>query len=274
MGKGKRKPGSLQVVILTGGSGRTADSVLKSALAQFESPQVEVVHATNVRTSRSGAAAIKKAAENGAVVCHSLVDPKIREAVVREAEQRSVPLVDILGPVITLLSDHLGKDPRNQPGLSYALQKKQFDLYTAVDFTLAHDDGSGLHDLHEADVVLVGVSRTCKSVTCFYLAHRGIKAANVPLIPGHELPVELQRIDPERVIGLTMNAQRLSKVREARATHLNAGAMEAYIEAREIIRELRTASRLMADCGWRSIDVSYLSVEEVAAQVLVLLGQP
>jgi regulator of PEP synthase PpsR (kinase-PPPase family) len=273
MGKGKQKAGPLQVMILTGGSGRTADSVLKSALAQFDDPHVELVRATNVRNARAATAAIAKAAKNGAVVCHSLVDPKIRAAAVHEAEKLSVPLVDILGPVLTLLSDYLGVHPRNQPGLSYALQKKQFDLYAAVDFTLAHDDGNGLRGLHEADVVLVGVSRTCKSVTCFYLAHRGIKAGNVPLVPGQEPPDQLQRLDPNRVIGLTMNAQRLSKVRGARAEHLNAGGMDTYVDTREIIPELRDANSIMADHGWRRIDVSYLSVEEVANEVLILLGR-
>jgi regulator of PEP synthase PpsR (kinase-PPPase family) len=247
--------------------------VLNSALAQFVDPDVEIVSKTGIRSQSAGVSAVDLAAERGAVICHSLVDPQVRTAVITRAEQRHVPIVDVLGPVLTLLSDHLDTHPRYQPGLSYALQKRQFDLYNAVDFTLSHDDGAGMRDVDKADVVLVGISRTCKSVTCFYLAYRGVRAANVPLIPGCEPPEELRRVDPERVVGLTMNAQRLSKVREARFHRLQSDGLESYVSAREIIGELRHAADVMARHGWRCLDVSYLSVEEVAKEVLVLLAQ-
>jgi regulator of PEP synthase PpsR (kinase-PPPase family) len=154
---------------------------------------------------------------------------------------------------------------------SYALQKKQLDLYDAVDFTLSHDDGAGLHEIDRADVVLVGASRTCKSVTCFYLAYRGLRAANVPLIPGCAPADEVLALDPHKVIGLTMNAQRLSRVREARVERLKAGNMERYVDTTDINVELREAARLMARNGWRCLDVSYLSVEEVAKEVQTML---
>ena len=168
----------LPVIVLSGGTGHTGEELVRAALDQFEKPNVEIILQANVRSVRAAVEAVRQAEESGAVICHTLVVPGIREAVVEEAKRRSVPLVDILGPVLTVLGDHLESHPRYQPGLSYARQKEHLERFGAVDFALAHDDGARLRDIDRADVVLVGVSRCCKSVTCFYLAFRGIRAGS------------------------------------------------------------------------------------------------
>ena len=264
---------SLQLFILTGGTGRTCGQVLRAALAQFEKPRVEKVLKTEVRTARAVQEIVKEAAKAGAVICHSVVEPEIREAVIQETQKSRVPTVDLLGPVLTLLDDHLEQSPRRQPGLSYQLQREHFDRIDAVDFTLEHDDGCRPNDLDRADVVLVGVSRVSKSVTCFYLSYRGIRAANVSLVAGHDPPPKLLKVDPDKVIGLTMNVNRLQGVRKARIKTMGKGPFDDYGDRRKIMAELRAADTLMCEHGWRSVDVSYKSVEEVAKEVLSMIGR-
>ena len=263
----------VKVFLLTGGTGRTCEQVLNAALAQFEGADVEPISRPGIRTIRAAQKAVREAAEAGAVIFHSVVEPKVRKVLVEQIKKRRIPTVDVLGPVLTLLDDQLEESPRRQPGLSYQLQREQFDRIDAVDFTLEHDDGSGLSDLHRADVVIVGVSRVSKSVTCFYLSYRGIRAANVPLIAGHEPPVQLLEMDPNKVIGLTMNPNRLQSVREARIEAMGHGPFDTYGDRREIAAELRAANTLYAKRRWRSIDVSYRSTEEVAREVLAMIGR-
>lgn len=268
----KKKPKPLKIYLLSGGTGRTADHVLNSALAQFDCPEPEVVRRFRVRSVRSALKVVKDAAKANAVLFHTIVAPEIREAVIEAAKREAVPTFDILGPALTLLEDYLHTPPQRAPGLSHELQKEHFNRIDAVDFTLAHDDGLLVHELKQADVVLVGVSRVSKSVTCFYLAYRGIRAANVPIVSCSDPPNELVRLDAGKVVGLTMNARRLTSLREARAALLGGGSNEWYVDQREIARELGHTNSLIAKYGWHCIDVSYMSVEEVAHEVLQLVG--
>jgi regulator of PEP synthase PpsR (kinase-PPPase family) len=263
----------LQIAILSGGTGRTASQVVNAALAQFERPHVRLLRFNQIATVPDVRRIIRELPAGPLVIFHSLVSPAVSEAAVAEAKRRMIPAVDILGRALAALSDHLGVEPLRQPGLSYQLQKEQFDRIDAVSYTLEHDDGAGLSTLSGADVVLVGVSRASKSVTCFYLAYRGVRAANVPLIPSVRVPNELIAMPPARVIGLTVSPQRLRAIREARRSRLGAGVADYYVGANEIADELRYALKVFRKHSWKYIDVSYMAVEEVAVQVLHDIGQ-
>jgi len=264
-------PEMLTIFILSGSTGRTCDEVLKAALAQFDEPSVQIVRSTNLDSEADVVREVRAAAEAGAVICHSLVVPRLHEVLRREATQLHVPAIDILGPLIILLQDQLGQRPRGLAGLAFQTQRERLERIDAVDYTLAHDDGAHLSDLDQADVVLVGASRVSKSVTCFYLAYEGIRAANVPLIPDIEPPAELLALERNKVIGLTMNANRLHSLRQARIKTLGDGAFDKYGSLHEIDAELRQSERLIARCGWRRLDVSYMSVEEVAKEIVSLM---
>ncbi len=246
--------------------------MVNSALAQFGDANVQVLKKTGVRTSRAAAQVVCDLPSDHAVILHSLVSPKVRATVLEEARRKMIPTVDILGPVIAVLADQLGRAPQGKPGLSYRRQKDYIDRIDAVSFTLEHDDGAGLATLAHADVVLVGVSRASKSVTCFYLAYRGVRAANVPLITGIELPSQLCQLPKDKVIGLTITPSRLQSVREARRYRLGSDALNYYVERDGISDELRFALQMMHQHDWRSIDVSYMAVEEVAVQILQMIG--
>ena len=270
MARSKNEP--LTISIISGSTCHTAKQVVNAALAQFDEPNVRVVQNANVRSADAAVKIVRKAANKHAVVFHSLVDPEVRNAVLEEAGQRMIPTVDILGRVLAVLSDHLEATPHREPGLSYQHQKDYFDRIDAVSFTLEHDDGAGLISLAIADVILVGVSRVSKSVTCFYLAYRGIRAANVPFILGFDPPEQLLKMPKEKVIGLTVNPNRLMSIRAARQQAMGHGPLESYAGRREIHEDLRFAMELVKKNGWRSIDVSYMAVEEVARQVRNMIG--
>lgn len=261
------------VFVMSGSTGRTVVEVVQAGLAQFEAPEVDIVLRPRIRSVTAAVKVVQEAAAAGATLFHSLVDPKVREAVARQTQIEHVPTVDILGPVLSALGDHLGRAPRRQPGLSYQLKREYYERVDAVNFTLAHDDGCAARELDQADVVLIGPSRVAKSATCFYLAYRGIRAANYPLLPDREPPEELLQMDPGRVVLLTMNARRLQSIRRERVRVLGTGPFGNYTDQDTIRRELNEAARLAARQGWHSIDVSYKSVEEVARDVIAMLGK-
>lgn len=262
----------LLIVVLSGSTGRTASELIHSALAQFKAPDVRIVKKTGVRSAAKAARIVKEITSERAVILHSLVSPGVRDAVLEESQRRLIPAIDVLGPILAVLSDQLGRPPRGKPGLSYQKQKDHIDRIDAVSYTLDHDDGAGMATLHEADVVLVGVSRASKSVTCFYLGYRGIRAANVPLVAGIEPPDELLAMPTNKVIGLLISAQRLQSVRRARHHRLGTGTAEHYLGIEQISEELRYAQRVMSEQGWHTIDVSYMAVEEVAMQIIQWIG--
>lgn len=262
---------NVPIYLVTGGTGRTCDHVLQASLAQFPNPHVKTVIHREVHSPQEAIKIAKQAAKKRGIVFHSLVEPEVREALVEQSELGGVAAVDVLGPALAVLEDQLGVAPKLHPGLSYELRKEQFDRFDAMDFTLAHDDGAREAEIGQADVVLVGASRVSKSVTCFFLAARGIRAANVPLSADREVSDALACMDPERVVALTMNRARLQALRETRMDRFPRGTAPNYTDLDEISRELRYVRRLISKYGWHQLDVSYRAVEETAWEVIRIL---
>lgn len=258
--------------VVSDGRGQTGAAVMKAALVQFEGQRYTIVREANVRTRAHVETIVEAAARTRSVVLYTLVAPETRRAMQAAAALHAVPVVDILGPALSALHDLFRYEPQAQPGLLYASEREEFDRQEAIDYTLKHDDGRRPDALGVADVVLVGVSRAGKSSTCFYLAYHGVKAANVPLVPELPLPTELQALPPERVIGLWVNPRRLVALREARALHLGATRESAYTDIDAVKQEVRAVHRVMSAQGWRTIDASYLAVEEIAREVMRLRG--
>lgn len=258
------------IFIVSDGRGDTAAQVLKAAAVQFEGRRYRTVRRAGVSTPEGVAAIVEEAKTAKAVVFYTLVDDEMRKTMRRTSGRRLVPTVDILGPCFTALNEQFKGKHGETPGLLYESDRDRLDRMDAIDYTLAHDDGQRPHELARADVVLVGVSRASKSSTCFFLAYEGIRAANVPLIPGIPPPRQLLSLRPNRVVGLRVNVDRLMTVRGARADHLSGAAMGSYLDRRAIAHEVLYANKLMEQQGWPSIDASYLAVEEIARDVIRL----
>lgn len=258
------------IFAVSDGRGQTLRMVLRAALVQFAGYEPKFWSEAEVLSVERVSEIVEAAAEAKAVIYYTLVAQDTRLAMQQVSTRRGVPTVDVLGPVLSALHHQLQRAPEAKPGLFYASERAEFDRHSAIDYTLEHDDGRRPHELDKAHVVLTGVSRAAKSSTCFYLAYHGVKAANVPLVPGIPPPPELLALDPRRVVGLWINPSRLLVVRTARAANLKLGSEVDYIDSDAVKSELRDAQRLMQRNGWQMIDASYLAIEEVAREVMRL----
>ncbi len=265
-------PKPFLLYLVSDGTCRTCEQVVRAVLVQFANVPVRLVRKTQTHEPAAVERLVRSAARTHAVVFYTLVEPSTRAAMQEAALRYMVPVVDLLGPVLGSLYDLFKTAPSAKRGILYESNKAHFDRIDAVEYTLLHDDGCRIRDLDRADVVLVGVSRTAKSTTCFYLAYSGIRAANVPMVSDAELPAELMRIDPRRVIGLTTNPYRLQSVREARLRGWNMNINDQYANDKQIARELRAADEIMRKHGWRVIDTSYKAIEEIAREVRQVLS--
>jgi len=259
--------------LISDGTCRTCDTVVKAVMVQFEGIEVKVVRKANVRRATTVRSLIKKAARDQALVFYTLVTEEARHAIEDSAREQMVPIVDLLGPVMVGLYDLFYRVPLAKPGILHQSDKDHNERIDAVEYTLSHDDGCRERELSKADVVLVGVSRSSKSTTCFYLGYSGIRAANVPLFADREPPDDLIKLDSRRVIGLTVNPYRLRSVRESRIKNEGIDPNSEYGEKAYIARELRAGDEQMARYGWRVIDVSYKAIEEIAREVIQLLEE-
>jgi len=265
-------PKAPQIYVVSDGRGETCSQLLKASLVQFEGQRYRTMRRADIRTVKQVEQAVRKAADTHAVIFYTLVGDETRQAMVRASRELGVPTVDVLGPAFSALHDLFKRDPGGTPGLLYASEREQFDRHDAIDYTLKHDDGQRPYELSRADVVLVGVSRASKSSTCFYLAYEGVKAANVPLIPGVDPLQQLLELKPEKIVGLRVNVMRLMTVREARSYNMGLTPSDSYIDKPAIAREVIEANRMMERHGWRSFDASYLAIEEIAREVMKMRG--
>jgi regulator of PEP synthase PpsR (kinase-PPPase family) len=261
------------VFVVSDSRGETAQQLVKAAAVQFEGVRYRTVRRSNVRTPAQAEKVVEQAAKIGAVIFYTLVTDDVRKTLRRSAREQHVPSVDILGPAFTALHDLFHRKRSSEPGLLYALDRERIDRMDAIDYTLKHDDGQRPHELADADVVLVGVSRSSKSTTCFYLGYEGIRAANVPLIPDIPPAPQLLELPSNKVIGLRVQLARLLTVREGRARNLRIDVSDPYTDKRSVGREINSASRMMEQHEWRSVDVSYLAVEEIARDVMRLISR-
>ena len=259
------------LMVVSDGRGETCHQVVQAALVQFEGQDFEMVVRADVRTPEQVSLVIHEAADREATIFYTLVTAEARWALSGMAEQMLVPTVDVLGPSFGALHDLFQRAPSGKPGLFYASDRERFDRQSAIDYTLKHDDGRRAEELSQADVVLVGVSRAAKSTTCFYLAFQGVRAANVPLVFGTPVLPQLAALDPSKVVALSVNVSRLLTVRQARATNLGGRHIDYYTSKREVANEVIHAANLVKKHGWRSIEASYLAVEEIAREVIKML---
>lgn len=256
--------------LVSDSTGETIASAARASLVQFEGVEV-TEHVWNlVRTKRQLQRVIVGVETEPGVVLFTLVDAKMRSALVSACRHLQVPCIALLDPVVAALSGYLGIKSKAKPGMQHVLDAEYFARIDAINFVLAHDDGQSTKDLNDADVILVGISRTSKTPTCIYLANRGVKAANVPLVPGSPLPPELFTAAKPLIVGLTKDPVPLVQIRRSRLMSLNQEQETDYIDLEKVKQEVATARRIFAENTWPVIDVTRRSIEEVAAAVIQL----
>jgi regulator of PEP synthase PpsR (kinase-PPPase family) len=260
----------LTIFVVSDATGDTAERVLRSALVQFTDAPATVVRRGDVLTEDQVRAVVREAARQPSLLMHTLVSDELRRVMLEETRRQGVDALDLLGPVLDRLATHLKLSPQEKPGLFKQLSEARTREIEAVEFAFRHDDGQRPDELEWAEVVLVGVSRTMKTPTTLFLAYRGWFAANVPIIEHVSMPEALRRVPAERVFCLMMAPSRLLELRQARAEHLGV-PLEPYASLASIRRELHHAQKVALDEGWREVEVTGKSVEEVAREILLLL---
>ena len=266
----------LNIHLISDATGDTLSALARAAVSQFDEAQVSY-HRWSLIRSRLQLHRVLEGiqAEPGPVLC-SLVDDALRHELDDACAKMGVSLLHVLDPLLEMLQAQFGSPVKRKPGRQYVLDADYFRRIDAMHFVISHDDGQANRGINDADVVLVGVSRSSKTPTCFYLANRGIKALNVPLVPDTPFPKELED-PPCPVIGLTIDPKSLIEIRRHRLKLIGPNELfgradvSGYADHESVEKELLWARRLCNDRGWPTIDVTRRSIEETAATVLKLM---
>lgn len=261
------------VHLVSDSTGETLNAMLKATASQFASAKpLEHIYAL-IRSPAQMERTLAEIEASPGLVLYTVVNPELRRLLEIRCSELQTPAISVLDPLRDAFADYLGLEQSMKPGAQYQLNDEYFKRIAALDYTLAHDDGQMTWDLESADVVLLGVSRTSKTPTCMYLANRGIKAANIPLVPTSDPPEVLFTLRNPLIIGLIASPERLAQIRKSRLGGLNAeGHVEEYSDIDLIRAEVLQARRLYAKNKWPVIDVTRKSVEETAASILTKLS--
>lgn len=257
--------------LISDSTGETVSSVARSILVQFEGVEVEEHYWSLIRTRGQVDKIIEEVKEHRGFVMYTLADEKLRQYLKAQCDALNVPNVSVLSRIISDFSRYLGMKVTTEDvaGKQHEMNEEYFSRVEAINYALNHDDGQGSYELDEADVVIVGASRTSKSPTCMYLAYRGYQAANIPFVSGIPLPQELDQLKHTLVVGLTINPERLVQIRRNRLLSIDKDNSDTnYTDLDEVKEELVYAQRLFTRKGWPVIDVTRSSVEETTAKII------
>lgn len=260
--------------LVSDATGETLITVGRAAAAQYEGVSaVEHVYPL-VRTPKQLERVLVEIESAPGIVLYTLLEPELTGRLESKCRELGVPSLSILGPVLHILQAYLGAETIHRIGAQHTLNADYFRRIDALNYTMLHDDGQNVHGLEEADIVLTGVSRTSKTPTSIYLANRGVKTANVPLILGAPVPAQLEAIAGPLVVGLYASPERIVQIRQNRLLGLNASDEDgSYVDRYAVAEEVAFSRRLCAKHHWPSIDVTRRSIEETAAAVLALLAE-
>ncbi len=261
------------VHLVSDSTGETLNAMLKATASQFAAAKpLEHIYAL-IRSRAQMEKTLAEIEASPGLVLYTVINPELRRLLEIRCSELQTPAISVLDPLLHAFTDYLGLETTLRPGAQHELNDAYFKRIAALDYTLSHDDGQMTWDLEPADVVVIGVSRTSKTPTCMYLANRGVKAANIPLVPTTDPPPELFSLRKPLVVGLVASPERLSQIRQSRLGGLNAGdAAEEYSDLDLIRQEVVRAKRLCTKHRWPMIDVTRKSVEETAAAILTKLS--
>ncbi len=274
----KKRPGTapgfyVHIHLVSDSTGETLVGILRAASAQFKTMiPIEHIHVLS-RSSKQLETALAAIEEEPGLVLFTMVNDEPRETLKSFCAQRTIPAIDVLGPTLNIMSQYLGTQVSHQTGAQHIQDEVYHQRINALNFAMAHDDGLLAERVQQADVVLLGVSRTSKTPTSVYLANRGIKTANIPIVSKTQNLDFLQTKNQPLIVGLTISPRRLVQIRRNRLLSLNESHSTDYIDEQAVRDEIIYAKRLYARNDWPVIDVTRRSIEETAAKIIYLLSQ-
>lgn len=261
-----------KIFILSDSTGETAELVCKAALSQFEGLDYDIERFPHVQSEDKVDEVLGRAYDEGVLILvYTLASPELREYLARRAKGKGIFEIDILGPLIAALEKVSGIRASGKPGLLRRMDEAYFRRIRAIEFAVKCDDGRYLPGIKNADVVIIGVSRSSKTPVSMYLAYRGIYAANVPLVPEIALPKELLELDRGRIVGLTIDPEKLVQIRQERLKLMGLSPDVNYVKLERVIEELEYAEGVMKKLGVPVIDVTNRAIEETAHEIIYYL---
>jgi len=256
------------IYILSDSIGETGEMVVKAAISQFDGATMHVRRKPYLKSAEQIILALNEVSQAGGAVMYTLVRPELKTALETNAKMLGLIYVDIMGPIVHALSAISHLSPRNEPGLIHKVDDAYFTKIAAIEFAIKFDDGKEPSGLLQADIVITGVSRASKTPLCMYLAHKGIKAANVPLIKDIPPPPELFQVPPHKVIGLMIKPSLLFEIRKDRLKTMGLQQATSYADMERIVEELDYGEKIMRKIGCPILDVTNKATEETAARVM------
>ena len=256
------------IYALSDSIGGTAESVIKATVSQFTETKFDVIRIPYINNKEQIDEALQEAAQHQAVVCYTIVNPRLREHLADRAVELQIQVVDVLGPMLRAIQKNSGLLPKNQAGLIHALDHEYFKRVEAVEFAVKYDDGKNPLGLLKADIVIIGVSRTSKTPLSMYLAHKQLKVANVPLVPEIVPPQELFKVPHHKIIGLLIDPYKLTDIRMTRLKAMGLSEDAEYADVERITEELDYAKGIMRRVHCMIINVSNRAIEETAGIIL------
>jgi regulator of PEP synthase PpsR (kinase-PPPase family) len=261
------------IYVISDAVGETADFVSRAAAAQFSGVRTRIRRVSYVQDAAYLDDILEQAAGEGALIVYTIVLSELREYLEKRVAEKGMTAIDILGPLIQAIARQTGTHPSHIPNVVHRLDEQYFRKIEAVEFAVKYDDGKDSRGMLYADVVLVGISRTSKTPLSMYLAHKGIKCANIPLVPEVMPPEELFTIPLQKVIGLVIRPELLTQIRTERLKTLGLGENSGYANTDRIVEELEFSRKIMRRLGCPVIDVTGKAVEETASQVLQFMNK-
>jgi regulator of PEP synthase PpsR (kinase-PPPase family) len=270
----KTHSSSPTIFIISGGVGASGEHLVYTVLAQFPGNNVRIITIGNVTKSEQVSDALKRANDVGGLVTYTLVDARLRNQLLAEAQGMGIPAIDLMGPLIGWLSIALNQEPLESPGKYRELHREYFDRVAAIEYTLTHDDGKHREGWSQAEIVLVGISRSGKTPLSVYLAVLGWKVANIPLVPQIPVPEELFALEPNRVIGLTIDPEQLLVFRRQRQSRLGIKESSTYTDLETIEEEIQAAKKVYRRGNFQIVNMTDKTIEQGADEIIrKLAGQ-
>lgn len=258
------------VHLISDGTGETLVAMMKASTAQFRgATALEHLHAL-VRTADQMKDTLENITDRPGVVLYTITNSENRKLLEDHCAKHNIPAISILDPTMAMLGRYLGSDMSHEVGAQRTLNADYYDRIAALDFAMAHDDGQNVMGLKNADILLLGVSRTSKTPTSIYLANRGYRTGNIPLVPGVPLPAILDTFEKPFIVGLVASPDRIMQIREQRLVGLRQDGVTDYTDIDEVRKEMRDAKRLFVKKRYPVVDVTRRSIEETAAQIINL----
>lgn len=261
------------IYILSDSTGETAATMIRAALVQYQEKEINIIRGKNLRTEDQVLATIDDCFKKRGMVAYTFASPTLRKKTAEMCLEKSIPAIDLLGPLITTLDHFFGVPSSSQVGALRQTDDMYFKRIEAIEYTVRHDDGKTLNELDKADIVLVGISRTSKTPLSIFLSHKGWKVANIPLVVGAPLPQQLFKIDQRKIVGLIIDIDSLQRIRKNRLEKFGQDTGGEYASFQQILKEIEYAENLFKqNRRWPVFNVTERALEETASEIVRLIA--